>query len=99
MGVSRGRVRIPLNKFSFCPSDSFEQDSGLTGLSLLGAVVHFFGVVGARASQVQEAEAGFQAEGLLGAGCGAVVVVCGGSVVQIPLCTLCPVTCREGEGQ
>lgn len=85
------------------PSDSFDQDHvlPLPGLGLLGAVVRAFGVGGAGAAQVQEAEASLQAEALLGAGCGAdvVVVVSGGSVVQIPLRTFSPITCSTGEGR
>lgn len=83
---------------SVCSSDSFDQDHSLPGLGLLGTVVRVFGVVGARAAQVQEAEASLQAEALLGAGGGAAAVVVGGwSVVQISLCTFCPVTCTGGK--
>lgn len=81
---------------------SFDQDHGLPGLSLVGTVVCVFGVVGARASQVQKAEACFQAKALLDAGSRAVAVAVaggGGSVVQIPLCTLCPVAYTTGGGQ
>lgn len=53
----------------------------MPGLGLLGKAVCVFGVVGSWASQVQKAEAGFQAEALLGAGCHAAVVVGGRSVV------------------
>lgn len=86
---------------SVCSSDSFDQDHSLPGLGLLGTVVRVFGVVGARAAQVQEAEASLQAEALLGAGGGAAAVVVGGgwSVVQISLCTFCPVTCTGGKTQ
>lgn len=102
-----GRAKIPPPKKSFFwSSDSFDQDYSLLGL--LGTAVHVFGVVGARAAQVQKAEARLQAEALLGAGGGAAVaVVVGGgggggrgrSIVQIPLCTFCPVTCSTEEGQ
>lgn len=83
------------SKFSFSSTDSFDQDHGLPSFCSLG-------VVGTWAAQVQEAEAGFQAEALLGVGGwggAAVVVVGGGSVVQISLCTFCPVTCSTDGGQ
>lgn len=95
------------NKFSFWSSNSFDQDHSLPGLRLLGAAC-VFGGFRTRAAQVQKAEACFQAEALLGAGSGAAVVVGGGrgggvgggwSVVKIPLCTFCTVTCSPGEGQ
>lgn len=71
------------NTFSFCSSHSFDQDHSLPGFRLLGKAVCVFGVVGSWASQVQKAEACFQAEALLGAGCQAdvVVAVAGWSIV------------------
>lgn len=88
--------------FYFPPSDSFDQHHGRPGLGLVGTVVCAFGVVGAWASQVQKAEACFQAKALLDAGSRAGVggggVGCG-AVVQIPLCTFCPVTYNTGEGR
>lgn len=90
-------------------SDSFDQDHGPLGL--LGAAVPVLGVFGAsRAPQVQEAEAGLQAEappaaaaggGALAAGGGApaaAVVVGGRGVVQVPLGALGPVTCSTAGG-
>lgn len=59
------------------------------------------------APQVQEAEARLQAEGPFGAGGGAAAAavggggggVDGGSVVETPLSTFCPVTCSTDGGQ
>lgn len=90
------------------PSDSFDQDRARPGLSLVGTVVCVFGVVGARAAQVQKAEASLQAEVLLDAGSRAAAVAAavavavgaaGGGVVQFLLCTFCPVAYNTGEGQ
>lgn len=85
-------------------SDSFDQDHGPLGL--LGAAVPVLGVFGAsRAPQVQEAEAGLQAEAppaaaaAAGGGAPAAAVVVGGrGVVQVPLGALGPVTCSTAGG-
>lgn len=94
------RVTFPF--FSRPLSDSFDQDHGLAGLSLVGTAVCVFGVVGAWASQVQKAEACFQAKALLDAGSRAVAVAVavggGGSVVQFPLCTFRPVAYKTSLG-